>query len=292
MKHRTLASTWFALGVTSILGGALLQGCSSTQPSEALASGDEALRGRSSPCAADAGPPKPAKPPEPAPATDPSAGSSDGTSPLPASAFEAVLSRSTFEAMFPSRNAFYTYEGLSEAAQTFPAFAAGGTADDKKREVAAFLANVSHETGGLVYIEEIDKADYCSDGAPDCPCAPGKSYFGRGPLQLSWNYNYCAASQAIFGDAEVLRLDPDRVAQDPKIAWATALYFWMTSTGAGKATAHDAMTGAGDFGATIRTINGAVECDGKSPDTVADRVRIYTSFCALLSVDTGPDVTC
>ena len=35
------------------------------------------------------------------------------------------------------------------------------------------------------------------------PCASGQMYYGRGSKQLSWNYNYGAFSQAIFGDAQV-----------------------------------------------------------------------------------------
>jgi chitinase len=38
---------------------------------------------------------------------------------------------------------------------------------------SASLANVGHETGDLVFIEEIQKADYCASSA-SCPCAAGK----------------------------------------------------------------------------------------------------------------------
>jgi predicted chitinase len=229
--------------------------------------------------------PSPAPAPAPAPSPAPSASSATGT------AFGGLVSRSAFEAMFPARSAFYTYDGLVEATATFPSFAAAGTSDDRKREVAAFLANVNHETGALVYVEEIDKSDYCSSNAA-CPCAAGKRYFGRGPLQLSWNYNYCTASAAIFGDKEVLRLDPDRVAREPRVAWATGLHFWMTSTGAGSMTAHDAMVNGGNFGETIRTINGSLECGGRNPGAVQSRVDAYRRFCGLLGVDPGTRTTC
>lgn len=60
-----------------------------------------------------------------------------------------------------------------------------------KLEVAAFLANVGHESGDLCFINEISPAsDYCAADHARFPCAPGKSYHGRGGLQLSWNYNY------------------------------------------------------------------------------------------------------
>jgi hypothetical protein len=202
-----------------------------------------------------------------------------------------ILSRATFESMFPGRNAFYTYDGLVQATKTYPAFATTGGSDDQKREVAGFLANVNHETGALVYIEEIQKGDYCDTGS-GCPCAPGKQYFGRGPLQISWNYNYCAASQSIFGTTETLRTDPDRVAREAWVAWATGLFFWMTSTGAGSMTSHDAMSSGARFGETIRTINGSLECGGRNPGAVQSRVSAYLNFCQMLGVSPGNATGC
>lgn len=199
------------------------------------------------------------------------------------SALERILSRASFESMFPNRNPFYTYDGLVQSTLIYPAFAGSGSVDDRKREVAAFLANVNHETGALVYIEEIAKADYCGSG---CPCAPGKRYYGRGPIQISWNSNYCAASQAIFGDPEVLRTDPDRVARDPQVAWATGLWFW-NATGC-----HEKIVNGKDFGGTIQIINGPVECGGLRPDQVQDRINAYLNFCNLLGVDPGPKLSC
>src|SRR5262249_3937619 len=152
-----------------------------------------------------------------------------------------------------SRSSFYTYQGLVDATKSYAAFANTGDATSKKREAAAFLANVAHETGNLVYIEEIVKGDYCAPSA-GCPCAPGKRYYGRGPIQLSWNYNYCAAGAALHLN---LQADPDMVARSATVAWQTGLWFWMTQTGAGRMTAHDGIVG-GAFGETIRTINGGL----------------------------------
>jgi predicted chitinase len=219
------------------------------------------------------------------PKSDPPPPSSGG------SGLSAILSQSTFEAMFPGRNPFYTYDGLVTATKKYPAFATTGSNDDKKREVAAFLANVAHETGYLVYVEEIAKGDYTDWGA-SCAPAPGKRYFGRGPIQISWNYNYCAASQSIFGDPNVLREDPDRVAREAWVAWATGIWFWMTSTGAGSYTAHAGITGGHGFGETIRTINGSLECGGKNPTQVNSRVDAYKKFCSMLGVDPGAGLGC
>ncbi len=203
----------------------------------------------------------------------------------------AILSRSMFATMFPKRNGFYTYDTLVAAAATFPGFATTGNAATRKREVAAFLANVSHETSGLVYIEEIAKATYCdtSWGPAGCSCAPGKQYFGRGPIQLSWNGNYCAAGNAL---GLPLQSKPELLSQDAKAAFRTGFWFWTTQTGAGSMTSHNAILNGAGFGQTIRTINGALECDGKNPGQVQSRVNAYVKFTGLLGVSPGNNTGC
>ena len=42
---------------------------------------------------------------------------------------------------------FYTRSAFVSAADSFPAFAHGGTEAEGKREIAAFFAHVTHETG-------------------------------------------------------------------------------------------------------------------------------------------------
>lgn len=202
--------------------------------------------------------------------------------------FAAIVNETQFNQMFPGRNGFYTYAGLVAAAQTYPAFAGTGDLAAKKREAAAALANFSHETGGLVYVTEIAQGEYCGDwdnNPNTCPCAPGKRYFGRGPIQLSWNGNYCAAGAALGLD---LRANPDLVAQNPTVAWQTALWFWMTQAGAGYRPAHDSMVGGFGFGETIRTINGSLECNGGNPAQVQSRINEYQRFLNILGVSAGP----
>ena len=201
-----------------------------------------------------------------------------------------ILSRADFERLFPERNAFYTYDGLIAATDSYPAFANSGDQTTRLREAAAFLANMAHESGYLRYIEEIPsrRGNYCSSSG-SCPCEPGEEYFGRGPIQLTWNYNYCSAGDALGLD---LRSDPDQVAQNPTIAWQTALWFWMTQTGAGRMTAHDAMVDGAGFGETIRTINGALECNGGNPGQVDQRVRYYERFTDEFGVSPGGNLRC
>jgi predicted chitinase/chitodextrinase len=201
-----------------------------------------------------------------------------------------AVSEAQFNQMFPGRNQFYSYAGLLEAARKYPAF--GGTGSDtvRKQEVAAFLANANHETGGLVHITEINKGnDLCDEGQPyGCP-AGTYAYYGRGPIQLSWNFNYKAA-----GDALGLNLlqDPYRVERESWIAWATALWYWMTQNGPGTMTPHDAMANSRGFGETIRSINGSLECNGRNPAQVQSRVAAYQRFTGVLGVAQGGNLSC
>jgi predicted chitinase len=209
-------------------------------------------------------------------------GSSGGTS-----GFSEIVSESLFNQMFPKRNAFYTYQGLVQATKLYSSFANEGSLDTRKREAAAFLANMARETGELVYIEQIAKGPYCAPSAM-YPCAPGQEYYGRGPIQISWNFNYGACGDALGLD---LLHDPGLVARDAKVAWETGLWFWTTSSPSGE-TCHSAMTKSLGFGVTIQIINGGVECGGRAPDAVQDRVNHYQTYCALLGVDPGGTLYC
>lgn len=202
--------------------------------------------------------------------------------------FSDIVSEAQFNQMFPGRNGFYTYAGLVAATKTYPAFAGTGDLAMKKREAAAALANFSHETSGLIYVTEIAKGEYCGDwdGNPaTCPCEPGKRYYGRGPIQLSWNGNYCAAGAALGLD---LRKNPDIVEQNATVAWQTALWFWMTQSGAGARPAHDSIVGNYGFGETIRTINGSLECNGGNPAQVQSRINEFNRFLNILGTTAGP----
>ena len=56
-----------------------------------------------------------------------------------------------------------------------------------------------------------------------------KAFFGRGAIQLSWNYNYIKASKSLTGSADTFCDNPDLVATVPKYAWGAGIYFWMES---------------------------------------------------------------
>jgi len=199
-----------------------------------------------------------------------------------------VVSEAQFDQMFPSRNSFYTYSGLVSALSEFPGFATTGSATVQKQEAAAFLANVDHETGGLVYVSEIDQSgDYCASESYGCP-AGTYAYYGRGPLQISWNFNYEAAGQAIGQD---LLDNPNLVSSNAAISWETALWYWMTQDGGNSTSSHTAMVDSAGFGATIRSIND-IECNGGDTAEMQDRVNDYESFTSILGVTPGSNLTC
>ncbi|MEU5876454.1 glycoside hydrolase family 19 protein [Spirillospora sp. NPDC047279] len=203
-----------------------------------------------------------------------------------------VVSQAQFDQMFPGRNSFYTYSGLTTAMSAFPAFATTGGDTVAKQEAAAFLANVNHETGGLVHIVEQNTANYphyCDAGQPyGCPAGQA-AYYGRGPIQLSWNFNYKAAGDAL---GLPLLTNPWLVQQDASVAWKTGLWYWMTQSGPGTMSGHTAMVNGRGFGETIRSINGALECDGRNPAQVQSRVNAYQRFTQILGVPAGGDLTC
>ncbi|SHF02791.1 Predicted chitinase [Streptoalloteichus hindustanus] len=203
-----------------------------------------------------------------------------------------VVSEGQFNQMFPRRNSFYTYQGLTAALSAYPGFARTGDDATRKREAAAFLANVNHETGGLVHIVEQNTGNYphyCDRNQPyGCPAGQA-AYYGRGPIQLSWNFNYKAAGDALGID---LLRNPWLVERDAAVSWKTALWYWNTQRGPGTMTPHDAMVNNRGFGETIRSINGALECNGRNPAQVESRVNAYRNFTRILGVDPGGNLYC
>jgi predicted chitinase len=203
-----------------------------------------------------------------------------------------AVSEAQFNQMFPNRSSFYSYSGLTAALSAYPGFAKTGSDTVKKQEAAAFLANVNHETGGLVHVVEQNTANYSHycDWGQSYGCPAGQSaYYGRGPIQLSWNFNYKAAGDALGID---LLNNPWQVEQNSSVAWKTGLWYWNTQSGPGTMTPHNAMVNSAGFGQTIRSINGSLECDGKNTAQVQSRVDAYQRFAAILGVSPGANLYC
>ncbi|XP_065867082.1 endochitinase PR4-like [Euphorbia lathyris] len=177
---------------------------------------------------------------------------------------------------------FYTRDAFLNALNSYGQFGKVGSADDSKREIAAFFAHVTHETGHFCFIEEINGAtqDYCDETRTDYPCVAGKLYFGRGPLQLTWNYNYGAAGKDNNFDGLNA---PETVANDAVVSFKTALWYWMVNV-------RPVVTQG--FGATIRAINGAIECNGGNSGAVQARIGYYTDYCNKFGVAPGDNLSC
>ncbi|EPS67681.1 hypothetical protein M569_07095, partial [Genlisea aurea] len=139
-------------------------------------------------------------------------------------------------------------------------------------------------TTDLCYIEEINGAsrNYCDATNTQYPCNPSKGYYGRGPIQLSWNFNYGPAGQSIGFDGLNY---PDIVAADAVVSFRTGLWYWMNNC-------HDLIVSGKGFGPTIQAINGPLECNGGNSATVNARVRYYVQYCNQLQVDPGTNLTC
>lgn len=86
-----------------------------------------------------------------------------------------------------------------------------------------------------------------------------KVFYGRGAIQLSWNYNYVRASVALTGDADTFCNDPEQIATSAEYTWGTAIFFWMENVKEGW-TCHKEIMMNEDFGGTLSNINGGLEC--------------------------------
>ena len=125
-------------------------------------------------------------------------------------------------------------------------------------------------------------------------------YYGRGPIQISYPYNYIAFSNTDFVHRHGYNLyaDPGLISSPEanqearsSLLWGSALWFWMTPQSP-KPSAHAVMTNqwkltAADiknnrkpgFGSVINIINGGLECGvGRGTDKdvkVQNRINAY-----------------
>lgn len=239
-----------------------------------------------------------------------------------------LLDETTWNELFPhinggdtSKQPFYSYAAFVKATKRFPQFLSDGDSTTQKRELAAFLATISHETGGgdekdsahffnygLYYKEELACVNGCEHYSDTTdqkfPPVKGKSYHGRGPIQLSWNYNYGLFSEMVLGHKDSLLNHPEILTTNPEISFAAAIWFWVTPQSP-KPSCHEVMAGkwipttadslAGrqpGFGAVMNIVNGGLECGGIESVRNRYRLKYYLAFCKKLNVDPGPNITC
>ncbi|KAI8324476.1 lysozyme-like protein, partial [Martensiomyces pterosporus] len=152
------------------------------------------------------------------------------------------------------------------------------------REAAMFLANILWESDGLRAKEEYQ----CKNNPSACvgqyttpQDVPGQTYWGRGYIQLTWHYNYLAASMALYGD-DRLATNAAQVATNEDIAWAVSFWYWKAEVRT------DPGVMAGQFGSAVNRINGALECSGPNQDLARKRYQIYKAVLAVFSPGETP----
>ena len=150
-----------------------------------------------------------------------------------------------------------------------------------KTELAMFLAEIMWESGGLYYKAELAcKTNNCAGSYQDSTGIPGKYYYGRGYIQLTWGANYKAASTALYGDDRILQ-NPDQVATDENSAWGVSFWFWKTNV-------KPALKNTFNFGLATNAINGALECKGSATDKAKKRFQIYTAILKVFEPSATP----
>lgn len=123
--------------------------------------------------------------------------------------------------------------------------------------IAAFIAQVGHESGQFRYVRELGGDQYLSKydtgtlakrlgNTPEAD-GDGQKYRGRGLIQITGHTNYLACSKALFGDDRLLRT-PELLEQ---AEWAckSAAWFWNSRN-------LNALADAGDMRGITRRING------------------------------------
>lgn len=143
--------------------------------------------------------------------------------------------------------------------------------------MAAFIAQVGHESGQFRYVRELGGDQYLSKydtgtlaerlgNTPEAD-GDGQKYRGRGLIQITGRDNYLACSKALFGDDRLLRT-PELLEQ---AEWAckSAAWFWNSRN-------LNALADVGDFKAITRRINGGL-------NGLAERLAFYERAKAVMT---------
>lgn len=139
------------------------------------------------------------------------------------------------------------------------------------KRVAAFIAQIGHESGQLVYVREIwgpTPAQRGYEGRKDLGnivAGDGFKYRGRGLIQVTGRANYAACGEALGVDL----VNQPEVLELPQYACLSAAWFWATK---GLNTLAD----AGDFLTITRRINGGT-------NGLAERQAFYAKALQVLA---------
>jgi putative chitinase len=123
--------------------------------------------------------------------------------------------------------------------------------------MAAFIAQVGHESGQFRYVKELGGDQYLSKydtgtlakrlgNTPEAD-GDGQKYRGRGLIQITGRDNYLACSKALFGDNRLL--GTPELLEQAEWACKSAAWFWNSRN-------LNALADAGDFVGVTQRING------------------------------------
>jgi putative chitinase len=127
------------------------------------------------------------------------------------------------------------------------------------QRMAAFLAQIGHESGHLQYVRELGGARYLAKydtgklaerlgNSPEAD-GDGAKYCGRGLIQITGRTNYLKTSLSLFGDPRLLATP--ELLELPEWAAESAAEFWQSS-------GLNALADADRFTDITRRINGGV----------------------------------
>ena len=138
------------------------------------------------------------------------------------------------------------------------------------KRVAAFIAQIGHESGQLKYVKEIwgpTAAQTKYEGRKDLGntvAGDGSKYRGRGLIQITGRANYIMCGEALALDL----INHPELLEKPQHACMSAAWFWLTR---GLNTLAD----AGQFDRITRRINGG-------QNGAADRQALYARALKVL----------
>ncbi|MHC8298225.1 glycoside hydrolase family 19 protein [Pseudomonas sp. ZS1P83] len=144
------------------------------------------------------------------------------------------------------------------------------------KRVAAFLAQVGHESGQLQYVRELGSNQYLGKydtgslaallGNTPEPDGDGQKYRGRGLIQITGRNNYRQCSLGLFGDDRLLFL-PELLEQ-PQWAAESAAWFWEQN-------GFNELADRDQFNSITRRINGGL-------NGLQDRLQLWARARAVL----------
>jgi len=147
---------------------------------------------------------------------------------------------------------------------------------DRPKRIAAFLAQIGHESGQLQYVRELGGEAYLSKydtgtlaarlGNTPALDGDGQRYRGRGLIQITGRHNYQQCSLGLFGDERLLA-SPELLEQ-PQWAAESAAWFWAQN-GLNELADRD------QFNSITRRINGGL-------NGLQNRLQIWARARAVL----------